>query len=155
MSPRFLSMTLRSAALATAVLLSACGGQETSAADEAAASTALKAPPPAPAPTVNFTLIQADTNVAAPFGTCQTSSGLVEVDAGKLAVTGSKFTATFTGVENGAAAGYQASGTLTTKGTTLTFVCSGTTFTGSVTNGVLTATGNVCGGVHTLVFQQQ
>jgi hypothetical protein len=152
MSPRFLSMTLRSAALAAAVLLSACGGQETSAADEAAASAELKV---APAPTVNYGLIGADGNVAAPFGSCQTSSGLVIVDAGKLAVTGSKFTATFTGTENGAAAGYQASGTVTNNNGTLTFTTSGATFTGSVTNGVLTATGHACGAVHTLVYQPQ
>jgi hypothetical protein len=152
MSPRIFSMTLRSTALAAAVLLSACGGQETSAADEAAASASLKA---APAPTVSYALVQADANVAAPFGTCQTTSGLVEVDAGKLAVTGSKFTATFGGVENGSAAGYQASGTVTNSNGTLTFTTGGTTFTGSVTNGVLTATGNVCGATHTLVYQQQ
>lgn len=148
MSPRFLSMTLRSTALAAAVLLSACGGQETSAADEAAASTALTA-------TTNYALVQADANVAAPFGTCQTTNGVVEVDAGKLAVSGGKFTATFSGLENGAAAGYQTSGTVTSNNGTLTFKASGTTFTGSITNGVLTATGNACGAVHTLVYQQQ
>ena len=149
---RIFSLTLRSTALAAAVLLSACGGQETSAADEAAASASLKA---APAPTVNYALVQADANVAAPFANCQTSNGIVEVDAGKLAVTGSKFTATFGGVENGSAAAYQTSGTVTNSNGTLTFTAAGTTFKGSITNGVLTATGNACGAVHTVVYQQQ
>jgi hypothetical protein len=146
---RFFDLSLRSAALAAAVLLSACGGQETSAdlKDSAPAADLVT--------TTHYNLVNADGNTAAPFGTCSTSSGAVVVNSATLAITGTTAVADFFGTKNGAPAAYEAKGTVTVNGANYTFKISGTTFVGTLSNGVITATGTACGASHTLSYQQQ
>jgi hypothetical protein len=156
----FLNLAARSASLVAVVLLaSACGGQETAANAETAASAELSR---TPAPTTNFVLTQVDGQTTPPLFACPNSSiGSIVLNSGALAITKPSYVVNFSGTQtqNGvtSAKTFQEKGSVTVSGTTYAFtVPNSGTYKGTLTNGVLTVTGYpYCGATHTLVYQQQ
>jgi hypothetical protein len=152
----FLGLSTRAGgtALAAALLLSACGGQQAASLGQDSAALATTA-------TTNFVLVGIDSQTTPPFLTCTTATETTTVDSGTLAVGATTYTAIFDGTstQNGVttAKTYQDKGKVTVTGDTYTFRSPGIgTFTGTLSNGTLTI-GNYtyCGATHTLVYRQQ
>jgi hypothetical protein len=150
-SLKFSALCRYAAPLAALALASACGGQAPGMDEENAAL----------ATTTNFVLSGIDNQTAAPFLTCTTATSTTQVNSGTLAVSGTSYTAVFTGTvtQNGATANqsYQSKGKVAVSGNTYTFRVPGEgTFTGTLSNGTLTVGGyTYCGATHTLIYQQQ